>query len=80
VGSFSRDVLVNVVANLIAAAVIYLLGAMLGIFPVYWRLIIPILGILTYVIMLNGYVAALRARRPGTRSRHHGGSPTRSGG
>lgn len=60
--AFARDVLVNVVANLIAAAVIYLVGAMLGIFPAYWRLLIPIAGIFSYVAMIYGY-SALRDRR-----------------
>jgi hypothetical protein len=30
---FARDVIVNVVANLVAASVIYLLGALIGLFP-----------------------------------------------
>lgn len=30
---FARDVLVNVIANLLAAAIIYLLGVMAGLFP-----------------------------------------------
>jgi hypothetical protein len=30
---FSRDVLINVIANLVAAAVIYLIGALVGFFP-----------------------------------------------
>ena len=32
---FIRDVLINVVANLVAAAIIYLAGALVGLFPRY---------------------------------------------
>jgi hypothetical protein len=43
---FGRDVLVNVVANLVAGAVIYLVGAALGLFPVVGTAVVVLLGTL----------------------------------
>jgi hypothetical protein len=49
-GAFMRDVMINVVANLVAAVIIYLLGVLVGLFPYYRK------ALLISVIILLGFV------------------------
>lgn len=57
--AFGRDVGVNVVANLIAAMIIYLLGALAGILPKSQVLI----GISAVVVGFAGFIGLLAVRR-----------------
>lgn len=52
----TQDILVNVIANLIAAALIYLFGAVVGFFPSEPRAILVAAGFLTMVLGLLAFV------------------------
>jgi hypothetical protein len=66
---FLRDVAVNVVANLVAAAVIYLVGVLAGVFPREPRVILAAVAVLLFSAALSLTVLlsrlASRARRNG---------------
>lgn len=51
---FARDVAVNVLANLVAGAILYLIGAAAGLLPRTPLTIVPALGVLFFGIYLAG--------------------------
>jgi hypothetical protein len=54
----TRDILVNVIANLIAAAIIYLFGALVGLLPSEPSAILIATGFLTMVLGLLSFAVA----------------------
>ena len=69
--TFVRDVVVNILANLVAAGIIYLVGVAAGLFPQNGPAALMVGGILTCVIgagaggWVGGYRADARPRFPG---------------
>jgi hypothetical protein len=54
----TRDILVNVIANLVAAAIIYLVGALVGLLPSEPGAILVATGFLTMVLGLLSFAVA----------------------
>lgn len=63
VKTFARDVAVNVLANLIAAAVIYLLGVLAGLFPRTTQAVNLSIGVITIASFAVLVVAAISRLR-----------------
>ncbi len=59
---FARDVVVSVLANLIAAAIIYLLGLLAGLFPLVHAAVELSLGVLVLGSMLVAMTSTVGAR------------------
>lgn len=62
-GTFIRDVSINVVANLVAAAIIYLAGALVGLFPHYRSALLISLVTLVAAVLPVAWIVIGAAKR-----------------